>query len=188
MKITINIPDKALTPKKYSVEQNAEDFCNGIYEFSVSSNQWIETFVYLSEHVGELDFDTEKIHLLWTVNGGHLRRKIKNDRLIADVLANYLPKYSGPPLILYRGECRFLYEDNQLGFCWTPCIEVAEMFARGLNAIESGGVLLKAEVPSEAIFTKPNAHSTKQMREFEYTCNPALLKKVEVIKWFPKSK
>lgn len=59
------------------------------------------------------------------------------------------------------------------------------MFASGLNAIESGGVLLKSYVPAEAILTGPNDHSARQINEFEYTCDPTNLKEIEVLQYFP---
>jgi hypothetical protein len=55
------------------------------------------------------------------------------------------------------------------------------MFASGLNALESGGVLLKAFAPTEAILASPNEHSSKQMDEREYKGDPKLLEGVEVI-------
>ena len=88
--------------------------------------------------------------------------------------------------MLYRGECKFLYDDNKIGFCWTPDINVARVFASGLNAIESGGVLLKAYAPNGAIISAPNDHSINQMQEFEYTCNPELLENIEIIEVFKK--
>jgi hypothetical protein len=61
------------------------------------------------------------------------------------------------------------------------------MFAGGLNALESGGVLLKAFAPTEAILASPNEHSSRQMDEHEYTCDPKLLEGIEVIGTYSKS-
>lgn len=158
-----------------------EEFCAGRYDHAVPDHAWCQVFEYIAEHHLELSFCKDEVHTLWTVNGGHLRRKIKNDQLIAQVLSVSMPGFSGNGLVLYRGECRFLFDAGKIGFCWTPEIEVATMFARGLNAVESGGVLLKSYAPPLAIFASPNAHSSKQMREFEYTCNPKLLENIEVI-------
>jgi len=168
------------------VENLALDFCKGIYDFNVEDKLWPRVFEYLSKNASDLIFDREAVHNLWTVNGGHLRRKVNSDDLMLDVLIKYLPKYEDEGLIVYRGECRFLYEESKIGFCWTPEKEVAIMFASGLNAIESGGVLLKAFAPHNAIITSPNEHSTKQMREHEYTCNPRLLESIEVIGTYEK--
>lgn len=168
------------------VENLALDFCKGTYDFKVEDELWPRVFDYLNKNVNVLIFDREAVHSLWTVNGGHLRRKIKNDDLVLDVLLKYLPKYEGEGLVVYRGECRFLFEENKIGFCWTPDIDVATMFARGLNAIESGGVLLKAFAAENAIISSPNEHSAKQMQEHEYTCNPRLLENIEVIDAYEK--
>jgi len=95
------------------------------------------------------------------------------------------PGYYGRGHILYRGECLFLYNQDKLGFCWTPKRDIAMMFARGLNALESGGVLLKAFAPASAILAGPNDHS-RYLEEHEYTCDPTALKSVEVLQWFPR--
>ena len=164
----------------------ADDFCNGRYDSEVRESLWASIFSYLSNNHEKLEFAKDRVHTLWTVNGGNLRRKIKDDELVTKVLSVALPGYSGEGLTLYRGECRFLYESNQIGFCWTPEIQVATKFAKGLNSIESGGVLLKAFAPSTTILASPNEHSSNQMREFEYTCNPKLLQNIELISTYRK--
>jgi hypothetical protein len=164
----------------------AEKYCQGEYEYDIDDKIWCAAFEYMSSNLDCMSFNKSKVHTLWTVNGGHLRRKIKNDNLILSVLAVSLPGYAGEGLVLYRGECRFLFDENKIGFCWTPEIDVASMFASGLNSLESGGVLLKSYAPPTAIMASPNDHSAKQMREFEYTCNPLLLNNIEVVRFFEK--
>ena len=171
-------------PEKYITQ--ARKFCNGEYDFNVGGQDWRAAFEYLVNYPQNLTFDKLKIHNLWTVNGGHLRRKVSDDNLILAVLTLALPRYEGNGLNLYRGECRFLYEGNQIGFCWTPDINVASQFASGLNAIESGGVLLMAYAPTSTILAEPNEHSVNQMREFEYICNPRLLENIEVLEHFER--
>jgi hypothetical protein len=168
------------------IEGVVNDFCIGVYDFRVEESLWHPVFTYILDKHQKLSFEKESIHTLWTVNGGHLRRKINDDLLISKVLSMSMPGYDGDGIELYRGECRFLYESNRIGFCWTPDIDVAKKFASGLNSLESGGVLLKAYAPPESIYTSPNSHSAEQMKEFEYTCNPFLLKDIEVLQVFEK--
>nr|WP_321239311.1 hypothetical protein [uncultured Tolumonas sp.] len=132
-------------------------------------------------------FDTDKMHMLWIVNGGHIRRHVQNDLLTLTWLKLILPKYTGDGLRLYRGECKFLYDQGLIGFCWTPKKDVAEKFARGLNAIESGGVLLSAMFSPEAILSAPNSHSADWLGEYEYTCDPMRICSLEVLNQYPKS-
>lgn len=163
-------------------------FCSGEYDYSISDETWSLIFRIVAKNHANFNFAKDKIHTLWTVNGGHLRRKIKDDELISKVLSVTLPRYHGDGLILYRGECRFLFEDGKIGFCWTPKLDVATKFARGLNSLEpGGGLLLKAYAPESAIFSSPNSHSINQMGEYEYTCNPKLLENIEVLDCFPCS-
>lgn len=164
----------------------ANKFCLGEYTINVDGCVWRSVFEHLLANADRINFEKEKIHTLWTVNGGHLRRKINDDELVLSILKIALPGYHGNGLVLYRGECRFLYENQKIGFCWSPDIEVASIFARGLNALESGGVLLKAYAPEEAIMASPNQHSAEQMQEFEYTCNPRLLENIEIVRSYAK--
>lgn len=168
------------------VDKVALDFCDGVYDHKVKDNIWPVVFNLLYENLDNFKFDKNKIHTLWTVNGGHLRRKLSNDDLLLSILIKSMPNYYGKGLTVYRGECQFLYAENKIGFCWTPKKDVAQMFASGLNAIESGGVLLKAYAPTDAIISSPNDHSVKQMKEYEYTCNPKLLDNIEVVEIFEK--
>ncbi len=168
------------------IEKLARKFCEGEYNHKEKDFVWPKVFDYLRRNVDLLSFDKDRIHTLWTVNGGHLRRKVANDDLVLSVLMRVLPRYEGDGLVLYRGECKFLFDENKLGFCWTPEESVARMFASGLNAIESGGVLLRAYAPKHAILSPPNTHSAHQMQEFEYTCNPKLLEDIKVISSFNK--
>lgn len=163
--------------KKYSV---------GEIKYDLGGDIWGPAFEYLLMNKDKIVYDKCRVQNLWTEYGGHLRNKIKNDELVLSVLMLSLPGYHGTGLFLYRGECKFLFESNKIGFCWTPKKDVAEMFARGLNAIESGGVLLKAFAPEEAILSGPNYHSVETMQEFEYTCNPKLLEKIEVLKYYDR--
>ena len=159
----------------------------GEYQCNIPSQTWVSGIEYMVENIELFSFDTDKLHMLWIVNGGHIRNRVSSDQLILSWLKLVLPKYSGGELELYRGECQFLYDQGLIGFCWTPKKEIAEMFARGLNAIESGGVLLTAKVCPEAILSAPNSHSANWLGESEFTCDPTKLGTIEVLRQYPKS-
>lgn len=164
----------------------AELFCRGEYRCDIDGSTWRAAFQHLDQHIESKAFHKAAVHTLWTTNGGHLRRKIQDDALILRILKKSMPGYQGIGLTLYRGECQFLYAQHKIGFCWSAQIEVATRFASGLNAIESGGVLLTAFAPTEAILVGPNNHSAQQMEEFEYTCDPGQLQDIKVLRRFPK--
>lgn len=163
----------------------AKKFSTGENVYNVDVETWLEAFRIIDTNAATWVFAKGRVHSIWIESGGHLRRKIRDDQLILRVLKRALPGYEGPGLALYRGECRFLFEAGQLGFCWTPDLSVAEMFARGLNALESGGVLLKAYAPAKAILAGPNSHS-EHLQEHEYTCDPTQIQSVEVLRHFPQ--
>ncbi|MDN3699666.1 hypothetical protein QWY97_20385 [Vibrio cortegadensis] len=158
----------------------------GVYVCDVPSQTWLSMMEYIIDNIESFSFDTEKMHRFWISNGGHIRRHVRNDQLVLTWLRFILPKYSGDELRLYRGECKFLYNQGLIGFCWTPKKEVAEKFASGLNAIESGGVLLSAKCAPEAILSAPNSHSADWLGEFEYTCDPTQISDIEVLHQYPK--
>jgi hypothetical protein len=164
----------------------AQNFVKGENVYDVDASTWQAAFRYIDQRLDSLVFERGAVHSLWTESGGNIRDKIRDDSLVLRILRKALPGYQGPSLALYRGECRFLYEQGKIGFCWTPMLDVGALFASGRNAIESGGVLLKAVAPPEAILAGPNDHSALWMREFEYTCDPTELRDVVVIQSFPK--
>ncbi|MGN2670322.1 hypothetical protein [Aliivibrio fischeri] len=165
----------------------ASKIMNGEYERNISNEIWAAAVQYMVDNIELFNFDVDKMHMIWIVYGGHIRNRVSNDKLILSWLKLILPKYSGGELQLYRGECQFLYEQGLIGFCWTPKKEVAEMFARGLNAVESGGVLLTAKVAAEAILSEPNSHSANWLGESEFTCDPTKISNIEVLHRYPKS-
>ncbi|OCH04853.1 hypothetical protein A6E09_18280 [Aliivibrio fischeri] len=160
---------------------------NGEYECDIPSETWVAAVQYMVDHIKLFTFDADKMHMVWIVYGGHIRNRVSNDQLILSWLKLILPKYSGGELQLYRGECQFLYDQGLIGFCWTPKKEVAEMFARGLNSLESGGVLLTAKIAAEAILSEPNSHSADWLGESEFTCDPTKISGIEVLCKYPKS-
>ncbi len=173
------------------IKELAQQFCEGQYDFETSNEIWHLVLKYIDQNYSCLTLNHESIYHLWLVNGGHLRRKLADDQLLLSVLVKLLPKYTGGGMTLYRGECKFLYDAGKIGFCWTPKKSVAEMFARGLNSIESGGVLLKAYAPASAIIAsfdieRDSARSVQVQDECEHTCNPNLLENIEVIDTFPR--
>ncbi len=166
----------------------AIDFCTGLYDHEVSRDVWPSVFRYLLENRDDLSPDVQEIRRRWIVSGGHLRDKVRDDKLVLSVLRLYLSGYDGEGLTLYRGECRFLFESSQIGFCWTPKREIAEMFASGLNAPEpGGGVLLRGYAPTEAVLAGPSEYSWTAKNEAEHTCDPTLIERIELIGEFPSS-
>lgn len=125
-------------------------------------------------------------HTKWIESGHFIRSQIKDDKAVAHLLSKLMPQYDGEGLIVFRGENERRFNSGQIGFCWTSNPEVAEMFARGLNACQSQGLLLQAYAPSESIFSGPNEHS-HYLGESEVTVDPALLKNIQIISYYPRS-
>ena len=145
------------------------------------------------EKAGELpmvkEFDTEfrlAFHSYWTVAGHHIRKQIDDDKTVLKLLRSVLPKYAGPCLVLFRGENLDRWNQQAVGFCWSPNLAVETMFGRGLNSIGSGGVLLKCNAALEAIIAGPGSHST-YLQENEYTLDPTKVSKIELLEQFPSA-
>jgi hypothetical protein len=163
----------------------ARQFCSGAYVNVPDPLLWRETFTYLASGNDDSIFQKKKIYDLWRTYGGDLRAKIKDDALILQVLQRALPGYEGAGLTLYRGESWFLFDRHEIGFCWTSAEEVATSYAKGLNAVESGGVLLKCFAPAEAILAAPERNQTARTSVF--ICHPARLLRLTTLGLFPKS-
>jgi hypothetical protein len=102
---------------------------------------------------------------------------LKNDLpLFAEALRHALPPYQGPGVTLYRGEQLERHLQGIHGIAWTATIETAQMFATRRTALKDGtGVVLRADVPAQAIAAEPTAHSMS-LKEDEYIVDPRLIK------------
>ena len=167
---------------KHTVQSLAKQFCSGVYVPDAAPGLWQETFVYLSALEDHVAFQPGRIQALWTQYGGDLRAKLRNDALMLQVLRKALPGYQGLGLTLYRGESWFLFDQDQIGVCWTTSEASATRYARGLNAIESGGVLLRCFAPALAILAAPAA----TVPEGVYLCDPVQLQRLTTLALFPK--
>ena len=91
----------------------------------------------------------ERFHTQWHVCHHFLRELVNDDDLLIDMLWVWLPRYQGPDMVLYRGENTDRFETGRIGTAWTDRQATAEMFARGLNAVGKGGVVLRAQARAE---------------------------------------
>lgn len=131
--------------------------------------------------------DRDNVQCLFVEFGHRIRERISDDQLMTKLLRRLLPPYTGEDIQLFRGENSNRYRQDQIGFCWTPKREVAEMFASGLNAmVGDGGVLLSSVVKGPAIIAGPNSHS-RWLGEEEYWVSPAELERVVVVGTFSRA-
>jgi len=162
---------------KYTPQSLAKQFCLGVYVNAVDAMLWHDTFDYMARLKDDSVFQKSQIATLWAQYGGDLRAKIKDDALVLKVLKKALSGYHGEGFILYRGESWFLFDNDQIGFCWSTSEDIATTYAKGLNAVESGGVLLKCYAPSEAILAIENN---------VFICDPTYLLRLSTLALFPK--
>jgi hypothetical protein len=113
-------------------------------------------------------------HTLWSVKGHRIREQVSNDTIVVDALRVLLPPYDGNSLELYRGENRNRWNRMQLGIAWTKDKGIAEMFARGLNAIHGGYCF---HSPSSCHSCQPRGYSN-YIGEHEYVVDRRLLSKI----------
>ena len=142
---------------------------------------------------GSLDFlenlttnERSILHSHWITKGHQIRECIGDDAKLIACLRRSLPPYRNGPLTIYRGENSNRFREEKIGLCWSSSVSVAEMFASGLNSVESGGLLLKAWATKESIISSPNDHSV-YLDENEYTVEPKLLSCIEIVQEFPPS-
>ena len=126
-------------------------------------------------------------HTQWHVCHHHLRQLVDDDNLLIDMILVWLPRYQGSKLVLYRGENIDRFEAGKLGSAWSTKQETAEMFARGLNAVGKGGVVLRATVPSSLIIAGPSEHSLK-MNECEFSVDTRKLANIVIVATFPQGR
>jgi hypothetical protein len=96
-------------------------------------------------------FPIEVFDTYWIEAGHRIREQVADDAVLAAMLRQVLKPYTGPGVVLYRGENTARWRAGTVGFAWTQERDVAEMFGAGLNAIHSGGVLLRGAFEPSAI-------------------------------------
>lgn len=126
---------------------------------------------------------TDQFGTHWIEAGHHMREQITDDRLLVRLLRHVLPTYEGEAIQLFRGENTSRWEKRAVGLAWTPNIETARKFGRGLNAVNSGGVLLTARFEPNAIISGPNRHS-RYLHEEQFTIDPFASTTFSAIEYF----
>jgi hypothetical protein len=120
----------------------------------------------------------------WIEAGHHIREQIGDDKLLVRLLRHLLPRYEGDTIELFRGENRNRWENKTIGLAWTANLDTARMFGGGLNAVGTGGLLLRARFESEAIISGPNAHSI-YLGEGQFTVDPFAGTAILVVESYP---
>lgn len=120
----------------------------------------------------------------WIEAGRSIREQVADDKLLCRLLRLALPKYVGATVTLYRGENIGRWRAGSLGLAWTPDLKVARMFGSGLNATETGGVLLRGTFEPPSIISSPSKHS-RYLQEEQFTVDPSLARDLKVIEEYP---
>lgn len=140
-----------------------------------------ENFLSDSPLAGE---EAQAFNTHWIEAGHRVREQLSDDELLVRLLRHLLPRYEGEGHILFRGENLKRWERGEIGLAWTSKQAVAEMFASGLNAHTSGGVLLQASVPAHAVICVNHPHSS-YLDESQFTIDPSLIENCVVIRRYP---
>lgn len=151
-----------------------------------NDNSWRKSAIQLLDLKNIDEAAKSRFHTIWIEKGHRIREQISNDLLLVSILIKLLPRYTGKRKALFRGENRERLDSNRIGFCWTESIDTARIFARGLNAINSGGILLSYTAEPECIIAGIADHS-KYLGENEYTLNPFKIHNLIILEEYPTS-
>lgn len=149
------------------------------------NKKWREVTILVTAGHATLPSSVEDFGTYWIEAGHKMREQIDDDQRLCLLLRTVLPHYVGEDQALYRGENRSRFDRGTIGLNWTTEINVARMFAGGLNAIDGGGVLLKAQFPARKIIAGPNSHSV-YLQEYQFTVEPPTLQEIELLEVFPQ--
>lgn len=122
---------------------------------------------------------------LWLRHGDHLRDLTNGANVLAAGLRVLLPPYTGPTLMIYRGDSWFNRCRRTYGPSWTTSIEVARHFASDTpwRTCVGGSVLLETMAPADAIVCAPGQIDNRY-GEREIVVEPRRLGKVNVVERF----
>lgn len=138
--------------------------------------------VVLKEQALQVDAECFGTH--WIEAGHRMREQIADDSLLCRMLRRMLPPYDGGTVTLYRGENLERWRSGALGLAWTQDVRVARGFGISLNAVRTGGVLLRGTFAQAAIISGPNAHS-RYLQEQQFTVDPSLAVDLQAIEEYP---
>jgi len=148
-----------------------------------STGTWRGIVESVLSNESELPSSQEDFGTYWIEGGHRIREQVSDDRMLSRFLRASLSAYANGPVTLFRGENQDRFSAGSVGFAWTSDSSVATMFARGLNAIGSGGVLISATLDAPAIISGPNAHSL-YLGEHQYTVDPFAISGVHLLSTF----
>ncbi len=174
-----NLPDQHQSPQSV-----ARKLCAGIFTPHVSPALWRHTFHYLLQLPADTVLDRYAIARLFVQHIAEWRTWLKDDTLLLGVMRRLLPSADTAANTLFRGESWFLFDAGQIGFCWTADETHATRYAQGLNAVESGGVLLKGYAPTAAILA---VIQPSPQQPAIYLCDPALMTGLTTLALFPQT-
>ena len=126
----------------------------------------------------------EALSSYWIEAGHRVREQIADDRQLVRLLRHVLSPYKGGGAVLYRGENLDRWTAKRIGLAWTLDYGTARTFARGWNAVESGGVILRGHFAPVAIISGPNPHSV-HLGEHQFTVDPLRATDLEALDQFP---
>lgn len=138
---------------------------------------WHEAFASLisGPHAGTVS-GASLLHF-WTTYGFHIADSMQRDPMLLSALKALLPKYSGPGVVLYRGEDAVRSRAGAIGMSWTTRIETAQMFAQRRDP---PGVVLRLDASPEMIVCGPTDHS-RWLGEHEYIIDTSKMGLVTVV-------
>jgi hypothetical protein len=135
----------------------------------------------------EIPADTRQ-HMAWRwcKDGDSIRDQVNSDLVLIAGLRALLPHYTGPGLMLWRGDSWFNRRRRTYGMSWTSKRDVAERFAAGpYRTFTGGSVILEASVPAAAIICDLDRHLSANMRgEREFLIDRRRLGRVHVVERF----
>lgn len=122
---------------------------------------------------------------LWLRNGDHFRDLTNGANVLAAGLRVLLPPYTGPALMIYRGDSWFNRCRRTYGLSWTASIEVGRHFAADTiwRTCVGGSVLLETMAPADAIVCAPGLIDDRYAEQ-EIIVEPRRLGKVKVVERF----
>ncbi len=124
----------------------------------------------------------------WCRGGDDLRDNVSGDLVLTAGLRALLPPYTGTGMTLFRGDSAFNRRRRTYGLSWSASEDVADGFAQGMwRSFQGGSVLLRSEVPPEAILCCPLMHRDDEYGEEEYLIDSRLLRSVTVLRRYPQT-
>lgn len=129
-------------------------FYEAVSRIDASVNGWLASMRKVAREVRAVSPQIQSAFQGEWIERKMLPLLVDDHRALCNATRLLLPKYSGPPVHLFRGAAAAERRRRIYGLSWSADVEAAERFALSYRVMDGGSVLLETRAAPKAIICK----------------------------------